>query len=202
MRFIRQALDNHLLTMPPSIDVAWSTITYEPGSAPYLRPSFLPAQPSAAALGEAAYNRVTGVYQVDVFYPHDQVYLAEQTADEIITRFQRGVAINYRPNSTIVEFCVQCISAGLLPRYIDGGRVAYPVNVQWRCDYPLDPTVASTLFVHSEAGGYYKPDGARWQDAGQTLPADDSGEPLRVWTPSYGPDDAVAPDDPSRPTLT
>lgn len=154
MMYVRRALDDHLRQMPPGVDVAWPMQQYEPDSqTAWLRPTFLPNQPQAAALGVEANNRWRGIYQIDCFYPKNKAYGAERKAQEIIQRFNRGTYIEYETagephptfyanfktktfytDSATYVVGVSCWSAGILPRYEESGWIAYPVNIEWVSD--------------------------------------------------------------------
>lgn len=94
---IQAALDGHLNTWAVSVDlsVAWENIAYEPTiTEAFVKPAILPAQPSTASLGENGLNRLTGVYQVSLFYPAwEGSGTARDTADSLISHFKRGTSL-------------------------------------------------------------------------------------------------------------
>lgn len=78
------------------VDVAWPSITYEPEQGQsYVRPVFIPASNSAAAVGKEAPNRVRGFYQIDIVTPRGMGVnkgkgKAKSIIDTIYPHFRRG----------------------------------------------------------------------------------------------------------------
>jgi len=75
--------------------VAWPNISFTtPTSGLWYIPSFLPGIPNASALGNAAPNRHTGIFQIIVCAPYGQGEGAAVTeAERIIALLKRGTVI-------------------------------------------------------------------------------------------------------------
>ena len=92
---IESALNAQLKTL--GILTSWENIGYKPTKGTlWIRPTFMPGQSRAAAIGVNAQDRITGIYQVDVFAPADNgVYDGGQQVDAIMTVYKRGTALTY-----------------------------------------------------------------------------------------------------------
>jgi hypothetical protein len=88
---IRSALDVALSGYQAS-NVAWENSEFEPTvGTSWLRPTFMPAEPEQADLGDSGRNRLTGIYQVSVFAPTGEgAGEAESKAEDLVTYFKRG----------------------------------------------------------------------------------------------------------------
>ena len=96
---IQGALDTQLNNYATAQDVAvdWPNVPYEPTiSVSFVRPTFLPGYPEAAALGQDALNLQQGLYQVDIFTPSGAgSKAARDLAEALITSFKRGTTLTY-----------------------------------------------------------------------------------------------------------
>jgi hypothetical protein len=85
---------NEYVTANP-IDVAWSGIPLDPVGK-YLRPNLLPTPTVTAGVGEGSRNLLSGIYQVDVFWPENEgESLPYGIAGDIIAYFKRGTQLTY-----------------------------------------------------------------------------------------------------------
>jgi|AntDeeMetagen134_2_1112570.scaffolds.fasta_scaffold02290_4 hypothetical protein len=129
---IRKALDSHLATMPPAIDVAWPNRPYDPQiGTPWMRPNLLPTPPRQAELGLQGRNAHTGIYQISVFYPAGNgPGRAEDAASALVERFKRGTDVTY------ANHLVRCVMAG----YRDGTQepdwYSLIVEIEYRAYLP------------------------------------------------------------------
>lgn len=92
---IESALNAQLNTL--SLPTAWENSFFSSTKGVlWIRPTFMPGQSRAAAIGVNAQDRITGIYQVDVFAPADEgVYDGGQEVSTIMTAYKRGTALVY-----------------------------------------------------------------------------------------------------------
>ncbi len=92
---IESALNAQLNTL--GIPISWENVGFKSTKGTlWIRPTFMPGQSRAAAIGKNSQDRITGIYQVDVFAPADEgVYAGGQQVDSIMTLFKRGTALTY-----------------------------------------------------------------------------------------------------------
>jgi hypothetical protein len=123
---IRQALDAKLDAFQSS-DVAYENANYSPSIGTlYLRPTFLPGEPTQGDLGDEGRNRLVGVYQIDVFAPEgDGVKTAEQKANGLVDEFKRGTVIG------TTSATVRINRVWRQPGRAEPGWYVIPVRVMW-----------------------------------------------------------------------
>ena len=122
---IETALDSHLNDMALLPDVAWANAGYEPTiGTMYLRPTFLPGETEAAALGAEAQDITIGLYQIDIYAEsgRGQNEIIEM-ADKIANQFKRGSVLTYNG----VNVRVVRVSRG--PAYNADGWFVLPVTI-------------------------------------------------------------------------
>lgn len=92
---IESALNAQLDSL--GLPTSWENITFAPViGVLWIRPTFMPGQARAAAIGVNAQDRITGIYQIDVFAPADEgVYAGGQQVSVIMTAYKRGTALVY-----------------------------------------------------------------------------------------------------------
>jgi Bacteriophage related domain of unknown function len=92
---IESALNAKLDTL--NLPTSWENKSFDPIiDTLWIRPTFIPGQSKAAAIGVNAQDRITGIYQVDVFAPADVgVYDGGQQVSAVMTAYKRGTALIY-----------------------------------------------------------------------------------------------------------
>jgi len=90
---IESALNAQLNTL--SLPTSWENRKFSAVKGTlWIRPTFIPGQSKAAAIGVNAQDRITGIYQVDVFAPADDgVFTGGQQVNVIETAFKRGTSL-------------------------------------------------------------------------------------------------------------
>jgi len=108
-----------------NIQVAWENVNFTPPQdEPYLRGFLLPATTVAAGLGTSAYNKHSGVYQVDVIYPAGQGWGGcSSMAEKVRKNFKRGSSL--KSGAIIIE------SASTGPAMREDGRYKIPVSINY-----------------------------------------------------------------------
>lgn len=124
---IQSALDKRLDEGALMLPIAWENTTFEPSvTQAYLRPTFLPAQPSAASIGLNGRNRQAGIYQVDVFVPVGGGSAeSRRISGRIIDLFKRGTVLG------LGDCHVQVESAGRRPARTEPDWYHVPVIINW-----------------------------------------------------------------------
>lgn len=92
---LSRALDGHLNLMSALPAIAWPNTSFKPTVGElWLRPTILPAESFPASIGIYGTNRLSGVYQIDIFSPLDAGRRPSvQMVDDIIEHFSRGLTI-------------------------------------------------------------------------------------------------------------
>lgn len=125
---IHAALRTQLDTL--GYPVAWENVPYEPeeGQA-YLRESFAPNRTREASLGTTGYNRVPGVYLVDVFTPVGRgVADGETIAAAVLAAYTRGSTLTNDGTAVTIERSYRAAARA------DGAWWHVPCTVEWRAD--------------------------------------------------------------------
>jgi hypothetical protein len=110
------------------VNVATPNIQFTPPTnRQYFVLSFLPGEPNPAGMGTEAYNRWTGVFQVDVYSPigkgEDEVNAKYEALSKL---FERGKCFD--------EVIIQKIYCPLREPEADTYRAA--VRIEWVCNLP------------------------------------------------------------------
>ena len=94
---ILEALNGHLATKPGNPPIAWPNQSFNVATVTgdsYYRVALLPGIPEQIELGDTASNRLSGIYQVSVYWRAGKSGVKpSQEADIIIARFKRGTAL-------------------------------------------------------------------------------------------------------------
>lgn len=121
---IQAALDTRLVSMSGGYAIAFPNIPYEPeAGTTYLRPTFLPADTSQAALGDEGKDITVGIYQVDVFNPAGSGRTS--IPDTIADHFKRGTNLAYNGITLRVQ------SVSIASATIDGSWQIVPVSISF-----------------------------------------------------------------------
>lgn len=123
---IQKALEIHLSGFQ-SQNVAWENIEFNPvDGTSYLRPVFMPSEPSQASLGTSGLNRKIGIFQVSVVHPlMDGSGPAAAKADAIVNHFKRGTTL------TQDGLNIRIAKAWRGPGLTQGKWYTIPVSVSW-----------------------------------------------------------------------
>lgn len=131
---IRSCLDGHLLALLPALgltaaDVAWPNAAFVPNAgAPYLRATCMFAKTDPASLGRAGFERLQGVYQVDVAeVPDTGIGRAEGMARAVVDHFRGGTEL------ACGGWVLRVRAAYPGPGIAEDGRYSLPVTVDWYC---------------------------------------------------------------------
>lgn len=118
-----QAIENLNLALP----TAHENVTFTPPeNQPWLAVFFLPNQPEVHTLGTQGQDMITGILQVDTYYPvgvgsKDQFDLI----DQIRSAFPAGSKPSYSGQEVVVRSC------GRGPGLVEGSFYRIPVTVYW-----------------------------------------------------------------------
>lgn len=124
---LKAYLDGLAAAVRPAVQA--TNMTLAAGQLPYVRPSFLPAQPRQAALGPTGRNRERGIYRVDCYYPVGEGRATGQTfAEAVAAHFPRGTIL------TGSGFTLKITSAGVGAAREEPDRVGFPVTIEWYAD--------------------------------------------------------------------
>lgn len=91
-------------TVDPA-SVAWENVSFSPTpGSPWYRESFSPSGAEAESLGPGSFDRLEGLYLIDVFAPSGEGYKrAEELAEDVLAGFARGLATTDGDTTVIVE---------------------------------------------------------------------------------------------------
>jgi hypothetical protein len=132
---IAEALFERLksLVLDEPVPIAWPFKDFTPPSdGPWLRPTFLPAQPASTAVGEGADNRFVGFVQIDVFYPAGAGLKRPLViADAVAAHFKRGLVLDAAGFLVSVDRPPFVMSTSR-----DGAQTMTPVRVYYTADAP------------------------------------------------------------------
>ncbi len=114
----------------PDAKIAKENVVFTPPvQDSWYRETFLPGEPTAAAIGEGSANRHVGVYALDVFWTKGNgAEAAEAEADRIIAAFPRGLAL------TTADGIVRITKSYRAPSNEEPDLYHVPVRVFWRAD--------------------------------------------------------------------
>lgn len=126
---IQQALDGQLTSILGLPEIVLENTRFKANSkTPFIRSTLLPSQSSVETIGTTGYNKVFGLYQIDIFYPLDGGYEEiNDNADEIISNFQKGTSFTIT-NSTLRINISWRNSGRKLENFYN-----VPVLVSWEC---------------------------------------------------------------------
>jgi len=102
---VSKALLDHLMSIPSLPHIVTENTAYTPvQGTPYLREMDMPAMTQAPTLNTTGYNRRDGMYRVGLFYPKNKgKFFALATADKIISRFYRGLRLEYEGQTVEIK---------------------------------------------------------------------------------------------------
>lgn len=132
---VQAALITQLTAASPGAAVSAASVQWE--NRPFTptigtrwyRATFMPAEPSAAAVSASGANRHRGVFQVDVFDPPDLGHNAGVVeAERIVACFKRGTSLTYSGVTVVVD------KAYRLPAVQEPEWYHVPVRVFFRAD--------------------------------------------------------------------
>lgn len=125
---IRAAIESRLNGMTPALATAWENVPFTPvDGTPYQRAYLMPAQPENPTIG-ALLQRLSGVYQINLFYPTGTGSSAAMTrALAIRARFPRGLTMT-AGGVTVSVIETPEIGGGT----VVGDRYLVPVRVRYR----------------------------------------------------------------------
>lgn len=91
---IQQELDGQLTSITGLPEVVLENTRFKAMSkTPFIRSTLLPSQSTVETIGTTGYNKVYGLYQIDIFYPLDGGYEEiNDDADTIISNFTKGTS--------------------------------------------------------------------------------------------------------------
>lgn len=124
---IRSLLNAHVQSIPdlPPLQLENTPSIGRTGQ-PFSRLTLLPATTIEASAGLIGQNKVSGLLQVDLFYPENLgTAAAEAMADTVAAAFPRGLRLNQ--GDTYIHFGPPTIGAG----YIFAPFYCLPVTVDW-----------------------------------------------------------------------
>jgi hypothetical protein len=83
------------LTDLEELSVSWENVPFTPAAGEaWLREKFAPDRMAQTTLGSEGYNRLPGIYMIDVFTPVGQGWKdAEDLAEIVLAAFPRGVVL-------------------------------------------------------------------------------------------------------------
>ena len=126
---IYSALKSTLNNSGIGIDIVWPNTSYTVTTGtPYCEVFFLPSNPDASEIGTRKTENVTGVFQIDIYYPVEQGDGAMlEVVDILKNTFGRGDNIEYG------ESCVRVLSAypSGAPSIDDGSWFKQVFDVSW-----------------------------------------------------------------------
>jgi len=103
--YVSKALLDHLMSIPSLPHIVTENTAYTPvQGTPYIREMDIPAITQAPTLNTSGYKRRDGMYRVGLFYPKNQgKFFALATADKIISRFYRGLRLEYEGQTVEIK---------------------------------------------------------------------------------------------------
>lgn len=132
---IKEALNAHLagLVLSPSLPIAWTNVGFTPPidttgkPKPYLRATFLKNPNVRRSINPSATHRMSGLYQVDVYYPAGSGEIAaSEIAAAVVARFDAGTKLE---TGTITVRVDERPTDG--NALIDGVLMQIPVTIRW-----------------------------------------------------------------------
>lgn len=131
---IRSCFDVHLLEFLPILslldtDVAWHNIHFKPDVTKiYLQVHFMPGQTAAASLGTDGFERVQGIYQIDVNVPMTTgISVTEHLCLNLVDYFRGGKKLKTCNNH---EVTITTAYYGTAQANKD--RLVTPITIMWR----------------------------------------------------------------------
>jgi hypothetical protein len=111
--------------------VQWENTPFTPGAVRWMRETFKPSPTAAASLGTDGFNRLTGVYLVDIFAPPAT---GREDGNDLFAllaaAFPRGGALTYE--TTTVRIVRTYRSGGT----VKGDWYQVPVAIEYQADVP------------------------------------------------------------------
>ena len=123
------------VAVEPMTEVAWRSSQFDsvdfPPTRAWFRPTFTPFTPSPDAVGTAARNKVSGIYQVDMFGPIEGDDTTEAQMIRILEPIQKAFCRGIQYSTP--DLCLTCMQSWVSnsERDKDTARWMVSIRVRW-----------------------------------------------------------------------